>query len=69
MSTLAQSDRIVSGKSGSRLLPQLIDLTLEVTGDSEFLTAALQLINSETQADFAALVQGIKGQWRTKVNH
>jgi transcriptional regulator with GAF, ATPase, and Fis domain len=65
MSTLAQSDRIASGKSGSRLLPQLIDLTLEVTGDSEFLTAALHLINSETQGDFVALVQGIKGQWRT----
>ncbi len=65
MSTLAQSDRIVAGKSGSRLLAKFIDLTFQASSEAEFLTAALELLNAENKAEFAALVQGTKGQWRT----
>ena len=65
MSNLAQSDRITSGKSGARLLPNLIGLTLTASSESDFLTESLKLINAQTKANFTALVQGIKGQWRT----
>ncbi len=65
MSTLAATDRIVAGKIGARLFPKLIDLTLMSGEKSDFLTVGLKLICDETKADFAAIVQGVKGQWRT----
>ena len=65
MSTLAATDRIVAGKIGARLFPRLIDLTLLSGEKSDFLAVSLKLMATETKADFAALVQGVKGQWRT----
>ncbi len=65
MSTLAATDRIVAGKIGARLFPKLIDLTLMSGEKSDLLTVGLKLIGTETKADFAAIVQGVKGQWRT----
>ena len=64
MSTLAQSDRIIAGKSGPRLLPKLIDLAISTSGESDFTAAALKQVNAESGSEFVAVVQGVKGQWR-----
>jgi Nif-specific regulatory protein len=65
MPIAAQSDRIVTGKIGTRLLPRLIDATINASGKTDFLSSAIELVVGETSIEFAALVHGIKGQWRT----
>lgn len=64
MSFEVQSERITSAPSGSNLLVRLINLSLSSSAESEFLAAALELINELAGTTRAVLVQGVKGQWR-----
>jgi Nif-specific regulatory protein len=64
MSTSAQSDRITSGQSGSKLLVQLIDLSISLSSEADFLLASLDLLRQRVGGGGATLVQGVKGQWR-----
>ncbi len=61
----AQTDRIVQGNHGPMLLPELIYHSLHCHDESNFLRAAVKHINDATGATTTAVVQGIKGQWRT----
>ena len=58
MSFQAQSERIASGQSGCQLLVQLIDLSLRSSSESEFLVAALGLINQQVKSTGSVVVQG-----------
>lgn len=61
----SQTDRIVQGKLGPTLLPELVFYSLNSNDLSEFLSAAVAHLNQSTDADATAVVQGIKGRWRT----
>jgi len=65
MSYQAQTDRITQGVNGPQLLPELIVESLQTSQSVEFLESAITLINSSTSAKSTAVVQGVKGQWRT----
>ena len=69
MSTTAQSDRILSGNCGAKILPRLIDLAIHSNAKTGFLAPALKMVADDRQADFCALVQGVKGQWRIIGSH
>lgn len=64
MSSSVQSDRITSGKGGSKLLARLVDLSFSVSSESNFLSKALELVRQQVGAAGATLVRGVKGQWR-----
>lgn len=57
-------NRIEKSEQGSRLLPALINYALSVDQQPDFFTKAVEKINS-SGADTTAIVQGVKGTWRT----
>lgn len=61
----AQTDRIIQGKQGPALLPELVFHSLQSPDSASFLGSAINPINTATGATTTAVVQGIKGQWRT----
>lgn len=61
----AQTDRIVQGKLGPALLPELVHHSLNSNDLADFLSAAVGHINKATGSTATAVVQGIKGRWRT----
>lgn len=65
MASLAPENRITAGKIGVELFPELVALSLEQSEPSDFVAAALTKINKTLNSDFSAVVQGVKGQWRT----
>lgn len=65
MSYQAQTDRITQGDHGPQLLPGLIAQSLQAADPAEFIQSAIGHINSTTGAVTTAVLQGIKGQWRT----
>ena len=60
-----QADKINAGKTGARLLPELIRLSIALDQESEFTGQAVSAVNSETGAVITAIVRGVKGKWRT----
>ena len=58
------SDRVSSASAGSKLLAQLVEQSIDIQLESEFLTTALELLCSSVGATGATLAQGTKGQWR-----
>ena len=64
MSSNDHSDRVSLASAGSKLLAQLVERSLEIQLESEFLTTALELLCNSVGATGATLVQGTKGQWR-----
>jgi Nif-specific regulatory protein len=60
-----QADKINAGKTGARLLPELIRLSIEIGSESEFANLAASTINSATGAEVTAILRGSKGRWRT----
>lgn len=64
MSSSVQTDRITSAPSGSKLLVRLVELAISSSTESEFLSAALQVIQQQLDAGGTTLVRGVKGQWR-----
>ena len=65
MSYQAQTDRITQGDHGPQLLPELVVKSLQASDPDEFLKSAIAHINSVTGAATTAVLQGVKGQWRT----
>ena len=60
----AHSERVSLASAGSQLLAQLIERSIDIQVESEFLSAALELLCNSVDATGATLVQGTKGQWR-----
>jgi Nif-specific regulatory protein len=60
----AHSERVNSASTGSLLLANLIERSISVESESEFLSIALETLNATVGATGSALVQGTKGQWR-----
>lgn len=67
MSLATQLNRIEQSGQGSQLLPTLIDFALSVDQRTDFFAKALEKIHS-AGAESTALVQGVKGTWRTIAN-
>ena len=65
MSYQAQTDRITQGDHGPQLLPELVVKSLQTNDPEEFVESAIAHINSATGAATTAVLQGVKGQWRT----
>ena len=65
MSPQAQTDRIVQGKLGPSLLPELVVHSLQTGTQTDFLNAIISQIHAATGASTTLIQQGVKGQWRT----
>ena len=61
----AQTDRIIQGKQGPTLLPELVYHSLQSDDLTEFLATSVKHINEASGSTMTAVMQGIKGQWRT----
>ncbi len=68
MSFEVQSERITAVPGGSELLVQLIDLSLDASTESDFLSSALDLVRKTVNSKGVVLVRGVKGQWRVIAN-
>lgn len=76
MTSTVQSERISASQSGSRLLAELINLSLTANSETEFLTASLERLIShlssngrgQRSATGASVIQGVKGQWRVRAH-
>ena len=64
MASSDQASRINQGKLGLGLFPSLLLLSIEQPADP-FLQPAIERIGEEFGASASAIIQGVKGQWRT----
>lgn len=64
MSLSAQSSRITAGQSAAELLVQLVDLSLDCSSETDFLSKALDCVNQKASSTGTTLIEGAKGQWR-----
>ena len=59
-------DRIPTGSTGARLLPEWVELAMEQDDQAAFLQHLVEsILRLDPSYQSAALVQGIKGTWRT----
>ncbi len=65
MASSEQTQRINQGKLGLGLFPSLVLLSIKKRDDETFLDAAVEHISGELKASSVAVMQGVKGQWRT----
>ncbi|MEM9409577.1 MAG: sigma-54-dependent Fis family transcriptional regulator [Planctomycetota bacterium] len=61
-----QIEQLTDQANGSRILPRLIELSLLVEHQREFLERAVELIEETTSlSEATVLLRGVKGTWRT----
>jgi Nif-specific regulatory protein len=64
MPAIPYSERVTSDPSGSQLLTQLVEKSMTIQSEPEFLSLALTALCQTVGATGATLIQGTKGQWR-----